>query len=296
MSGGPAWSQSVEGETYCMQRLSRVSRFALLAVLLVLIGALSACGSSPASNSSTPTTASPVTLNVFAAASLTNAFNNIGKAFHNAHPNVTVTFNFAGSQALATQINQGAPVDVFASANQKQMDVVIQAGGADASASKVFAQNLLVVMTPKNNPGQITTLQDLAKPGLKIVLADKSVPAGQYAIDFLTKASADPGFGKNYQANVTKNVVSYETDVETVVTKVVQGEADAGIVYVTDALANVSQINEIAIPANLQTLAAYPIAPLKDSKNAATAQQFVDFVLSSDGQAILANYGFMPPS
>ncbi len=271
-----------------MQHGSRGSRFALLAVLLVLLGALSACGTTP--------TAPPVTLNVFAAASLTNAFKDIGTAFHNAHPNVTVTFNFAGSQALATQINQGAPADVFASANQKQMDVVVQAGGADASASKVFAKNLLVVITPKSNPGKISTLQDLAKPGLKIVLADKSVPAGQYAVDFLTKASADPSFGKDYQANVTKNVVSYETDVESVVTKVVQGEADAGIVYVTDAQANASQINEISIPANLQTVAVYPIAPLKNSKNPATAQQFADFVLSSDGQAILARYGFMPPS
>ena len=281
-----------------MRRVSNLSRFGLLTVLLVLVGLLSACGSTTTSSSSTPTATSapPVTLNVFAAASLTNAFKEIGTAFQTAHPNVTVTFNFAGSQALATQINQGAPADVFASANQTQMNVVVTAGGADASASKVFAKNLLLVITPKNNPGQISTLQDLAKPGLKIVLAAATVPAGQYAVDFLTKASADPSFGADYKANVTKNVVSYETDVETVVTKVTQGEADAGIVYVTDALANTSQLNQIAIPANLQTVAVYPIAPLKDSKNADTAQQFVDYVLSSDGQATLAKYGFMPPS
>ena len=281
-----------------MRRISNLSRFGLLTVLLVLVGLLSACGSTTTSSSSTPTATSapPVTLNVFAAASLTNAFKEIGTAFQTAHPNVTVTFNFAGSQALATQINQGAPADVFASANQTQMNVVVTAGGADASASKVFAKNLLLVITPKNNPGQISTLQDLAKPGLKIVLAAATVPAGQYAVDFLTKASADPSFGADYKANVTKNVVSYETDVETVVTKVTQGEADAGIVYVTDALANASQLNQIAIPANLQTVAVYPIAPLKDSKNADTAQQFVDYVLSSAGQATLAKYGFMPPS
>jgi molybdate transport system substrate-binding protein len=281
-----------------MRRVSNLSRFGLLTVLLVLVGLLSACGSTTTTSSSTPTATSapPVTLNVFAAASLTNAFKEIGTAFQTAHPNVTVTFNFAGSQALATQINQGAPADVFASANQTQMKVVVTAGGADASASQVFAKNLLLVITPKNNPGQISTLQDLAKPGLKIVLAAATVPAGQYAVDFLTKASADPSFGADYKANVTKNVVSYETDVETVVTKVTQGEADAGIVYVTDALANASQLNQIAIPANLQTVAVYPIAPLKDSKNAATAQQFVDYVLSSAGQATLAKYGFMPPS
>ncbi|HEY7347083.1 MAG TPA: molybdate ABC transporter substrate-binding protein [Ktedonobacterales bacterium] len=277
-----------------MSRLFRLSRLAILVALLFFMGTLSACGEASSGNSPTP--APKITLNVFAAASLTNAFKEIGQAFQTAHPNVTVSFNFAGSQTLASQINQGAKADVFASANQKQMDVVVQAGGADASKSRVFVQNLLLVIIPKSNPGQISTLQDLAKPGLKIVLADKSVPAGQYAADFLTKASADPSFGANYQANVTKNVVSYETDVEAVVTKVVQGEADAGIVYVTDALANSSQLGQIAIPTNLQTVAVYPIAPLKASKNAATAQQFVDFVLSSDGQTILARYGFKSPN
>lgn len=277
-----------------MSRLSGLSRSALFAVLLLLVGTLSACGNSATtSGNPTATLGPPVTLNVFAAASLTNAFNDIGKQFQKLHPNVTVTFNYAGSQALATQINQGAPADVFASANQTQMNVVVQGGEVDASSSKVFVHNLLVVIYPKNNPGNITKLQDLANPGLKIVLADKSVPAGQYALDYLSKASADPSFGSSYQANVTKNVVSYETDVETVVTKVAQGEADAGIVYTTDALANKSQLGEIDIPANLQTEATYPIAPIKGSRNAATAQQFVAYVLSSDGQAILKQYGFI---
>lgn len=279
-----------------MQRVSALARFAILTVLLVLISALSACGSATGSGTPTATSAPPVTLNVFAAASLTNAFKEIGQNFQTAHPNVTVTFNFAGSNALAAQINQGAPADVFASANQRQMNNVVKAGAADASASKVFARNLLVVITPKNNPAQITTLQDLAKPGIKLVLAAPSVPAGQYAVDFFAKASADPSFTPDYKDKVTKNVVSQEADVESVVTKVAQGEADAGIVYVTDALANVSQLNEITIPANLQTVAVYPIAPLKGSKNAATAQQFVDYVLGSEGQAIMAKYGFMPPN
>jgi molybdate transport system substrate-binding protein len=280
-----------------MSHLSRLSRLALIAALLLFVGALSACGGTSSGSSSTPTATSapPVTLNVFAAASLKNAFTEIGQKFQQAHSNVTVTFNFAGSQALAQQINQGAPADVFASANQTQMKVVTDAGGADASASKVFARNLLTVIYPKNNPGQITKLQDLAKSGLRIVLAAPSVPAGQYAVDFLTKASADPSFGADYKAKVTANVVSYETDVTSVVTKVVQGEADAGIVYVTDAEANASQLGENAIPTNLQTVAVYPIVPLKGSQNAATAQQFVDFVLSADGQAVLAKYGFMPP-
>ncbi len=279
-----------------MQRVSALARLAILAALLVLLSALSACGSTTGSSTLTATSAPPVTLNVFAAASLTNAFKEIGQNFQTAHPNVTVTFNFAGSNALATQINQGAPADVFASANQTQMNNVVKAGGADASASKVFAQNLLTVITPRNNPGQIATLQDLAKPGIKLVIAAPSVPAGQYAVDFFTRASSDPSFTPDYKDKVTKNVVSQEADVESVVTKVVQGEADAGIVYVTDALANVSQLNEIPIPANLQTVAVYPIAPLKASKNASTAQQFVDYVLSADGQAIMKKFGFMPPN
>ncbi len=276
-----------------MQRLPSIHRLAILAFLLLVISVLSACGSS-GTNSGSSNTTPKITLNVFAAASLTNAFNEIGQKFQQAHAGVTVTFNFAGSQQLAQQINQGAPADVFASANQTQMNVVIQSGAVDASSSKVFVHNLLVVIFPKSNPGQITQLQDLAKPGLKIVLAASSVPAGQYAVDFLGKASADSSFSPDYKANVLKNVVSYETDVESVVSKVSLGEADAGIVYTTDALANASQLGQLPIPANLQTVATYPIAPIKGSKNAATAQQFVDYVLSSDGQQILTSFGFIP--
>ncbi len=276
-----------------MQRLPSIHRLAIFAFLLLLIGVLSACGSSSTGTSATATSAPPVTLNVFAAASLTNAFNQVKTKFQQAHPNVTITYNFAGSQTLATQINQGAPADVFASANLTQMNVVIQSGAVDASSNKVFVHNLLVVIFPKSNPAGIAQLQDLAKPGLKIVLAASSVPAGQYAVDFLGKASADPSFGADYKANVLKNVVSYETDVETVVSKVSLGEADAGIVYTTDALANANQLGEIMIPANLQTVADYYIAPIKGSKNAATAQQFVNYILSSDGQQILTSFGFI---
>jgi molybdate transport system substrate-binding protein len=275
-----------------MPRLSSITRFTILAFLLALVGSLSACGSTAPGAGPAPD--AQVRLNVFAAASLNAAFKEIGQKFQQAHSNVTVSFNFAGSQALAQQINQGAPADVFASANQTQMNAVIQSGAVDASASKVFVHNLLVVIFPKSNPAQITRLQDLARPGLKIVLAAPAVPAGQYAVDFLGKASNDPGFGASYKASVLKNVVSYETDVETVVSKVSLGEADAGIVYTTDALANASQLGQIAIPANLQTEATYPIAPIKGSKNAATARQFVDYVLSAEGQQILTSFGFIP--
>ena len=235
-----------------------------------------------------------VTLNVFAAASLTAAFGDIGKAFQAAHPGVTVTFNFAGSQALSTQINAAAPVDVFASANQSQMDVVTKAGRIDASAPKTFVKNRLVVIFPKANPAGIQTLQDLAKPGVKLVLADKTVPVGQYALTYLDNAVKDGSMGATYKDDVLKNVVSYELDVKSVLSKVELGEADAGIVYTTDAASDTAgKTGQIAIPDALNVIAVYPIAAVKDSPNLALAQAFVDYVLSSDGQAVLTKYGFI---
>ena len=263
-------------------------------LLVALTGALSACGGSTTSGASATTTAAPVTLNVYAAASLKASFSTIGANFHTAHPNVTVTFNFGGSDTLATQIDQGAPADVFASANITQMNVVVKAGMIDSSTPVVFAHNRLVVVYPKSNPANLQTLQDLAKSGVKIVLAAKTVPAGQYALTFLTKASADPSFTPSYQADVLKNVVSYETDVTSVLTKVSLGEADAGIVYTTDAETVTSSVGTITIPDALNTVAAYPIAPVKASSHADVAQQFDAYVLSSAGQAVLAQYGFLP--
>jgi len=256
--------------------------------------ALSACGGS--SGTGTSATPAPVTLNVFAAASLQAAFTKIGTQFHAAHSNVTTTFNFAGSDALATQINQGAPADVFASANAAQMDVVVKAGSVEGTQAKTFAHNRLVVVLPKDNPGQITTLQDLATSGKRVVLAAKTVPVGGYALTFLTNASADPSFGSSYQADVLKNVVSYEADVKSVLAKVSLGEADAGIVYTTDAAAAADKTSTLDIPDALNVIATYPIAPVKASKNASVAQQFVAYVAGTDGQAVLASYGFVAGS
>ena len=261
-------------------------------LLLLVVGG---CGESTGSTGGT-TPATPVTLNVFAAASLQAAFTKIGSQFHTAHSNVTVTFNFAGSDALATQITQGAPADVFASANAAQMNVVVKGGDVDGSNVKTFAHNRLVVVYPKANPAKINTLQDLAKPGIKLVLAAKTVPVGGYALDFLTKASADPSFGATYKANVLKNVVSYEADVKSVLAKVALGEADAGIVYTTDAQTKVDSTAMLDIPDALNSIATYPIGVVKASKNAAVAQQFVDYVAGSDGQSVLAQYGFVAGS
>lgn len=260
---------------------------------------LSACTLQAAGTSiSTPvqlTQPKAITLNVSAAASLTASFGEIGKAFEVDNSGVTVTFNFAGSQQLASQINNAAPADVFASANQAQMDVVVASGRIDAGAIKPFVKNRLVVIYPSSNPAGIQTLNDLSMPGLKLVLADQSVPVGQYSQNFLDKAVQEPVLGNGYKEAVLKNVVSYEQDVKAVLTKVILGEADAGIVYTTDAATDTDgKIARLAIPDDLNVVAVYPIAVIKDSAVLTTAQAFIDYVLSPAGQKILAQYGFGP--
>ena len=279
---------------------SRQDRVALAQVaatvsMLVLVMMVSACGtsSSPAAATATP---QPVTLKVFAASSLKSAFTKIGNQFTALHHNVTFSFDFAGSDTLATQITQGAPADVFASANNTQMNVAVKGGEIDSSSVQVFAHNRLVVIVPTNNPGNIKTLQDLAKPGVKIILADKTVPAGQYALQYLMQASADPSFGSSYQTKVLKNVVSYQTDVASVLSQVALGQADAGIVYTTDASTMPTTLTTIAIPDNLNVIATYPIAPIKSSPVLSTAEQFDAYVLSGDGQTVMTSFGFIAPT
>jgi molybdate transport system substrate-binding protein len=185
---------------------------------------------------------------------------------------------------------------VFASANGAQMNGVEASGQVVSGTQRTFVRNRLVVIYPTANPGAISTLQDLGKPGLKIVLADKSVPVGGYALDFLTKASASPDFTPAFSATVLANVVSYETDVKQVLSKIALGEGDAGIVYTTDITPDqADKVGRLDIPDALNTVASYPIATIKDSPNAALAQAFVDYVLSPAGQATLARWGFIQP-
>lgn len=238
---------------------------------------------------------SPRTLTVLAAASLTESFTELGKMFEAQNPGVTVAYSFAGSQQLAQQLGQGAEADVFASANNKQMRAVVDAGRVDKDAPQVFVKNRLVVIYPKDNPAGLTELKDLAKPGIKLDLGDQSVPVGQYSIDFLDKAAQNPDYGVRFKDDVLKNVVSYEDNVKAVVTKVSLGEADAGIVYLTDITADAAdRVGTLDIPDDLNTIATYPIAPISDCKNADLANAFIAFVLSADGQQVMANYGFVP--
>jgi molybdate transport system substrate-binding protein len=240
-----------------------------------------------------PPTATPElqTLTVFAASSLTDAFTEIGKAFESSHSGVTVTFNFAGSQALQTQIEGGAPADVFASASGGEMDAAVTGEFIAEGTPQVFLTNKLVVILPANNPAGLEKLEDLARPGIKLVLAAEEVPVGNYARQALDLMNGS--FGADFKDKVLANVVSNEDNVKQVVAKVQLGEADAGIVYTSDAIA-APDLKTIEIPAELNVIAKYPIASLTASANADLAKAFIDYILSSEGQATLKKWGFTP--
>jgi molybdate transport system substrate-binding protein len=238
-------------------------------------------------------TPEPRTLTIFAAASLTDAFTEIGHNFEAAYPGVTVTFNFAGSTTLSTQLTQGAAADVFASANHTEMDKVIAANLIQKAAPRDFLTNQLIVILPANNPANVQTMQDLARPGLKLVLGDKTLPAGKYALQILDNMVRDPSYGAGFKTKVIANVVSYEVDVKQVVAKVKLGEADAGIAYISDSVA-APDLKTIVIPTDDNVIARYPIVALNGAPQAQLASDFVTYVLSADGQAILKKWGFTP--
>ncbi|MCC7362103.1 MAG: molybdate ABC transporter substrate-binding protein [Anaerolineales bacterium] len=270
--------------------LTALFLFALPVLLLGVSVPLAACVPTP-----TATPAPTGDLTVFAAASLTEAFTELGKQFEAAHPGSTVIFNFAGSNSLAQQIGQAGPADVFASANGAQLLVAIGTGRIVSGTQQTFVRNRLVVIYPNDNPGGVSALPDLAQPGLKVVLAAAEVPVGQYSLDFLDKAAADAAFDPGFKEAVLANVVSYEDNVRAVLTKVALGEADAGIVYSSDVTGDgAAAVTKLDIPDSLNTLANYPIAALNDSPHPALAQAFVELVLSPEGQAVLARYGFIP--
>jgi molybdate transport system substrate-binding protein len=269
-----------------------VRRPACLAVALAVTAslALAGCGSSSDdSSSSSGSTSSAAastdslkgTLNVFAASSLTESFTTLGKQFEAAHPGVTVKFNFGASSALAESISQGAPADVFASASPKNMATVVKAG--DAKESKNFAQNTMEIAVPSNNPGKVTSLADLAKPGLKIALCQAQVPCG---------ATAQKAFTK---AKITVKAKTLGADVKSVLTTVELGEVDAGVVFKTDVQAAGSKVKGIEIPADQNASTAYPIATLTKAPNADAAAAFEDYVLSADGTKVLTTAGFTAP-
>ncbi|MCI0633667.1 MAG: molybdate ABC transporter substrate-binding protein [Actinobacteria bacterium] len=233
------------------------------------------------------TAAEETELTVSAAASLTDAFTEIGDAFEARHEALTVTFNFGPSDGLATQINEGAPVDVFASASGTWMDAV-QEEGPGVSGRADFARNRLAIVVPTDNPAGIEDISDLTEDDLQLVIAAEGVPAGDYARVIFASAGISEA--------ALANVVSNAEDVRAVVTAVASGEADAGVVYVTDVTADVAdRVTLIEIPDEINVIATYPIAVVTGSQEADLAQGFVDYVLG-DGHQILADHGFLPAS
>ncbi|MBV8086846.1 MAG: molybdate ABC transporter substrate-binding protein [Chloroflexi bacterium] len=233
-------------------------------------------------------------LTVFAAASLTDAFNQMKAAIEASNSGRKVDVSYAGSQILRTQLSQGAKADLFASADTANMDGATSDGSIDGQPS-IFAHNKLAAVLPSSN-AKVTTLQDLAKPGIKVIIEQESVPAGNYSRQALTKMSADPSFGADFSAKVMANVVSQETDVKAVLSRIQLGEADAGLLYVSDiATAQPGTVKSLAIPDQFNVIADYPIAVVKGAPNAAGAKAFIQYVLApSGGQAILQKSGLVP--
>lgn len=267
----------------------------MMIALAVVVPSLGACGGGTSTSGATKNAASPSSaslsgeITVFAASSLTDAFKEAGAAFSTANPNTRVTFNFAASSALATQIGEGAPADVFASADAPNMQAIVAKG--HASAPVVFARNAPVVVVPANDH-TIESFADLAKPGIKLVLAGKDVPIGKYARQVLTNASTQSGLGTDFSAKVLANLKSDEANVRAVLTKVQLGEADGGFVYRTDAGAAGNDVRVIEIPSQYNVVAEYPIAVVSESKHPDVAAAFIAFLRSDTGQAILSKFGF----
>ena len=259
----------------------------LLAVAICGSLLLAACSSDDSSGDGDGSSSAPaVELTVFAASSLTDAFTQMGSDFEAANAGTTVTFNFGSSGDLAASIESEGTADVFASASGTYMDEVSDKVGVTGRAD--FVQNKLVIITPPDNPAGITSIEDLGKPGVQVVLAAEGVPVGDYAREALENAGVTDA--------VMANVVSNEEDNASVVAKITAGEADAAIVYESDVTSSVApDVAAVEIPDDINVIATYPIAVVTGTSNTETAQAFVDYVTGSEGQATLAEFGFLPP-
>lgn len=246
------------------------------ALALACVVVLVSCGGA------SPTTANTGSVTVYAGSSLADAFKKAGEHLKVKDPRTDYVFNFGSSSTLATQITSGAPADVFASADDVNMQKLVDAKLNDG-APTFFVGNRLQIAVAAGNPKQIAGLADLARPGLILVLAGPTVPAGRYSLDALRKAG------------VNVRPASQEVDVRAVLNKVALGEADAGIVYVTDVKAAGTRVTGVEIPEQHQVIARYPIVVVKDSKKPRLARAYVEFLLSDEGQTLLAEFGFSRP-
>ena len=232
------------------------------------------------------------TLTVLAASSLTDAFGELERTFEERNPGVEVRQSFESSSTLLTQIQQGAPADVFASAAEEEMDAA-EEDGLVAGDPEVFVRNREVVMVPEDNPAGIESLRDLAEPGTKLVLAERGVPAADYAEEILGKADAE--YGGGFERDVLSNVVSREADVRAAVGRVALGDADATFGYASDYTPDIrDRVRVIQIPEDLNIVATYPIAPLEGARSPGLGREWVDLVVSEEGQRVLEKWGFEP--
>ena len=262
----------------------------ILALLAVILTACTSGGG--ASPSSFP--ASPAALTIFGAASLSGVLGEVKTAYEAANPGTVITLSTDSSSALATQIEQGAPADVFLSADTTNPKQLVDGGFATGDAV-VFAGNKLCIVVPAGNPGAVASAADLAKAGLKVIAAGDEVPITKYATQLLANLSTEPGYASGFEAAYAANVVSREDNVKAVIAKIELGEGDAGIVYVTDAKAS-DQVETIDIPDSANVPASYAGVVVKASPNQPAATAFLDWFAGPDGQAILSTFGFLPPA
>jgi molybdate transport system substrate-binding protein len=238
----------------------------------------------------------PREITVYAAASLTDALLELAPMMARGAVPTRVRYNFAGSQQLAVQLEQGAQADVFAAADQRWMDYVSERK-LTAGAARIFAHNRLVAILPAANPADIHALQDLGRPGVKLVVGAEAVPIGKYTRDVLRRLERQSGFPPDYADRVLANVVSQEENVKSVVTKVQLGEADAGIVYRSDVTPRVApSLTVLAIPKDANVLASYPVAVLAGAADPAGARAFVALLLGPRGREVLTRHGLVPPA
>jgi molybdate transport system substrate-binding protein len=271
--------------------MRKITTLACIFAVLLVASLLAAGCTDTAATAAPPKT----TLTVFTAASLTGAFTDIGNAYEKAHPGVKVDLVFDGTQALRTQVEQGATPDVFVSANAKHMDALKAEGFMDNQTVVYFLENGMAVIVPADNPANITSLSDLAKPGVKLVIGTKDVPFGSYTRQVLDKMAADPQYGQAYKDAVMANVISEETAVSSVIPKLTLGEADAAFVYKSDVQpGDRDKLRRIEIPAEYNVVAQYPLGILAESSQKDAATEFILYVTGPEGSAVLEEYGFDP--
>ena len=273
--------------------LPRASLLNAEAALLLGILLLAGCGGSAAGSASSSETA---VVTVFAAASLTDVFQEAAGSFSRSGHTGNVEFNFAGSQQLAGQLREGARADIFASADEMQMQTAVEAGRIEENSVKTFACNRLIIGYGREVSGDsaapgLESLLKLAEPGHKIVVGAEAVPIGQYTRQFLASAEQDDRLGPSFRAGFEANIVSEEQNVRGILSKLQLGEADAGVVYASD-LVGETELQRVEIPAHLNTSAVYPIALTRDSRQPEQAATFVTFLFSEEGTAVLESHGF----